>query len=105
MLVSLGVTVLLSLINIGSTVALNAIVLLTISSLDSSYMMTIGCVLAKRIRGELLPARHWTLGRAGMAINVRALLFLIPIFVFAFFPLATPVVAATIIGASLFTVG
>jgi len=87
--------VLLSLINIGSSVALNAIISLTISSLVSSYMITIGCVLLKRIRGELLPARRWTLGRAGMAINICALLFLMPIFVFSFFPLATPVVAST----------
>lgn len=49
----------------------------------------------KRIRGEPLPARRWTLGRYGYAVNVCALMFLLPIFVFSFFPLATPVVAST----------
>ena len=72
----------MSLINIGSTVALNAI-------------ETIGCVLLKRIKGEPLPARRWSLGRYGMAINVASMLFLCPLFVLAFFPLAKPVVAST----------
>ena len=94
-MVSLIVTVLLSLINIGSTVALQAIISLTISSLVSSYMITIGCVLLKRLRGEPLPYRRWSLGRYGLAINAASLCFLAPIFVFSFFPLATPVVAAT----------
>ncbi|KAK0511157.1 hypothetical protein JMJ35_006709 [Cladonia borealis] len=94
-LVSLVVTVLLSLINIGSTVALDAIISLTIGSLVSSYIITVGCILMKRIRKEPLPARRWTLGRYGFAVNVCALLFLVPIFIFSFFPLATPVVAST----------
>jgi amino acid transporter len=94
-LVSLGISILMSLINIGSSVALNAIETIIISSLMSSYMITIGCVLLKRIKGEPLPARRWTLGRYGMAINIASLLFLCPLFVFSFFPLATPVVAST----------
>ena len=49
----------------------------------------------KRIRKEPLPARRWTLGRYGFAVNVCALLFLMPIFVFSFFPLATPVIPST----------
>lgn len=90
-MVSLVVTILLSLINIGSTVALSAIISLTITSLISSYLISIGCVLLKRLRGEPLPPRRWSLGRFGMAINIAAMAFLIPIFIFAFFPLQTPV--------------
>ena len=93
--VSLVVTILLSLINIGSSVALQAIITLTISSLVSLYIITIGCVLLKRIHGEPLPYHRWTLGRYGAAVNAGALCFLAPIFVFSFFPLATPVVAST----------
>jgi amino acid transporter len=89
------VTILLSLINIGSTVALFAIISLTITSLMSSYIISISCVLLKRIRGEPLPARRWSLGRYGMLINILSLIFLIPIFIFAFFPLATPVTLQT----------
>lgn len=90
-MVSFFVTSLLSLINIGSTTALLAIVTLTIGSLMSSYIITIGCLLFKRIRGEPLPPHRWTLGRFGMAINIAALAFLLPVFVFAFFPLTSTV--------------
>ncbi|KAL4776113.1 amino acid/polyamine transporter I [Aspergillus nidulans var. acristatus] len=86
-LVSLIVTILLSLINIGSTVALAAIVSLTITSLMSAYILSIGCILLKRFRNEPLPHRRWSLGRFGMAINIAAMAFLLPVFVFAFFPL------------------
>ncbi|EIT76249.1 amino acid transporter [Aspergillus oryzae 100-8] len=90
-MVSLAVTILLSLINIGSTVALQAIVSLTITSLMSAYILSIGCVVLQRIRGEPLPPRRWSLGSFGMAINIASLLFLFPIFVFSFFPLTASV--------------
>ncbi|PYI03375.1 amino acid permease [Aspergillus sclerotiicarbonarius CBS 121057] len=90
-LVSLVVTVLLSLINIGSNLALNAIISLTITSLMSAYILSIGCVLLKRLRGEVLPPRRWSLGRFGMAINIASLAFLLPLFVFSFFPLTKTV--------------
>lgn len=90
-MVSLIVTILLSLINIGSYVALSAIVSLTITSLMSAYILSIGCILIKRFRKEPLPHRRWSLGRFGMAINLAAMVFLLPIFVFAFFPLTSTV--------------
>ncbi|OJI98561.1 hypothetical protein ASPVEDRAFT_25427 [Aspergillus versicolor CBS 583.65] len=90
-MVSLIVTILLSLINIGSYVALSAIVSLTITSLMSAYILSIGCILLKRFRKEPLPHRRWSLGRFGMAINIAAMAFLLPIFVFAFFPLTSTV--------------
>jgi len=94
-MVSLMVTILLSLINIGSTVALDAIVSLAIASLMSSYIISISCLLLKRIRGESLPPHRWTLGRWGMAINIGAICFLLPSFVFAFFPLTSTVTPTT----------
>ncbi|KAK1144573.1 hypothetical protein N8T08_005446 [Aspergillus melleus] len=90
-LVSLALTVLLSLINIGSTVALNALITLTIGSLLNSYIVTVACVAWKRISGELLPPRRWSLGRWGLYINLGALAFLIPEFVFVMFPLTSTV--------------
>lgn len=83
-------TIILALINIGSSTALNAIVSLCVVSLLTSYYITIGCVVLKRIKGEPLPARRWTLGRFGLAINIASLFFLTPIWFFAFWPLATP---------------
>ena len=87
-IVSLVLAFLVSLINLGSNVALNAINSVTISALLSSYILTIGCLLYRRLSGQPLPARRWSLGRAGMAINIASLIFLLPLFVFAFFPLA-----------------
>ncbi|KAL2829769.1 amino acid/polyamine transporter I [Aspergillus cavernicola] len=94
-LVSLIVTILLSLINIGSYVALTAIVSLTITSLMSAYILSIGCILVKRLRKEPLPHRRWSLGRFGMPINIASMAFLLPVFVFAFFPLTSSVVEQT----------
>lgn len=87
-LISLVVTSLLSLINIGSFAALNAILALTTVSLLTSYIIVISCLVLKRIRGQPLPPRRWSLGRWGLPINIIALCFLLPIYVFAFFPVA-----------------
>jgi amino acid transporter len=58
--------------SLGSSVALNAIASLT---LLSSYILSIGCFLSKRLRREPLPA-------ARFSINIIAISF----FVFCFFP-------------------
>ncbi|KAL8683006.1 MAG: hypothetical protein Q9186_001001 [Xanthomendoza sp. 1 TL-2023] len=89
--VSFGFGIIIALINLGSSVALNAIVSLTISALLSSYIVSIGCILSKRLRGEPLPHCRFSLGKWGMAINITALVFLIPFFIFCFFPTAVPV--------------
>ena len=75
--------------------ALLAISTLSSSSLLASYIVTISCVLLRRIRGQPLPFSRWSLGRFGMAINIASLCFLLPGFVFVLFPLTTPVVANT----------
>jgi amino acid transporter len=94
-LVSLVITLLVPLINLGSTVALNAFNSVVISALMSSYMLTIGCVLYRRLTHQPLPSRRWSLGRWGIVVNIASLAFLTPLFIFAFFPLATPVDAAS----------
>ena len=85
-LISLTVTSLLSLINIGSTAALNAILALTSVSLLTSYIIVISVVLLKRLRGEPLPHARWSLGKYGAVVNILALCYLFAIYVFAFFP-------------------
>lgn len=90
-LVSLTVTSLLSLINIGSTTALNAILALTVVSLLCSYMIVISLVILRRVRGQSLPSRRFNLGRLGLPINILAMCYLMPIFVFAFFPVTSTV--------------
>ncbi|KAI4120730.1 MAG: hypothetical protein LQ338_006804 [Usnochroma carphineum] len=89
--VSLGFGIVIALINLGSSVALNAIVSLTISALASSYILSIGCVISKRLRGEPMPASRFSLGRWGLAVNVIAEVFLVSFFFFCFFPTAMPV--------------
>ena len=94
-IVSLTISALLSLINIGSTVALNAITSLGAVAVMISYFLTISCVVYRRICGPALPARRWTLGSFGFAINVASLIFLIPLIFFLTWPLTTPVTAQT----------
>ncbi len=78
-------------INIGSTAALNAIASLGVVALLNSYFITICCLVWRRLRGEPLPPRRWSLGRYGLTINIFSLLFLTPIYFFALWPLSIPV--------------
>lgn len=65
----------MSLINLGSKVAFEAMLSLATVALMASYLMSIGCALLKRLRGEDLPAARWSLGRYGMAVNIVALMY------------------------------
>jgi choline transport protein len=87
LIVSLG----LSAINFGSDTALNAVLSVSNAALLFSYIMSIGCIRLKRLRGQpLLPSR-FSLGKWGGLINDVSLAFLVVGFVFSFFPEA-PVV-------------
>lgn len=46
----------MSLINLGSKVAFGAMLSLATVALMATYLMSIGCVLLKRLRGEDLPS-------------------------------------------------
>lgn len=99
--VSFVITCLLSLINLGSSVAFNAIVSLTVGAILSSYIISISCVALRKIRNDPLPHARWSLGRAGLACNIIAVLFLILVYIFAFFPLAPNPTAETMNWSSL----
>ena len=81
----------IGLINIGSTVAFNAIVSLTIAGLFTSYLTVIVLMILKRVKGENIEFGPWSLGRAGLPINIVSACFLIISVFFSFFPPATPV--------------
>jgi choline transport protein len=85
-MVSFAITVLLSMINIGSTVAFNAIASLGTAALISSYIVSISCVRIKRWRGQKLPPARWSLGKLGAPINDLSILYLLIVFIFTFFP-------------------
>ncbi|KAK3677127.1 hypothetical protein LTR78_003332 [Recurvomyces mirabilis] len=53
--------------------------------------ITISCFIWRRFNGPPLPRARWSLGRFGLPINIAALCFLLPLWFFAFWPLATPV--------------
>lgn len=93
-MISFVITVLLSLINIGSTVAFNAIASLGTAALISSYIISITCVRIKRWRGHQLPPARWSLGKLGGPINDFSILYLCLVLLMSFFP-ETAIVNAT----------
>ncbi|KAK4210261.1 amino acid transporter [Rhypophila decipiens] len=100
------ITILLSLINIGSDVAFNAIISLNVVSLMITYVCSIGSVLYRRVRHpELLPPCRWSLGRWGVAINAGGLLYSLHAFFWCFWPEGTPVTLESFNWASVMFVG
>ncbi|KAK5120617.1 hypothetical protein LTR85_005975 [Meristemomyces frigidus] len=85
---TLGITVVLSLFIIGSPVAFSILTSLSLTGLISSYLLAVGCVLAKRIRGEQFPPGRFNLGKFGFVCNGIAVCFLLVVWVFMFFPTA-----------------
>ncbi|KAF2088825.1 amino acid transporter [Saccharata proteae CBS 121410] len=81
----------LCLINLGSTLAFNIIVSLSLLALLSTYMLSIGCVLLRRLKGEYLPPARWSLGRWGLPINAFGFFYAGFVLVFSCFPTSTPV--------------
>ena len=59
-------------------------------------MISIGCVLRKRLLGEELPIARWSLGRFGTSINAFAFLYSGFAIVFSCFPPAVPVTPSTV---------
>ncbi|RMZ91198.1 hypothetical protein DV736_g1556, partial [Chaetothyriales sp. CBS 134916] len=87
---SILVVLLLSLattcLGFGSEVATNAVISLSNAGLLASYIGSVTLITLKRIRGERLLPRRWSLGRWGLPINLVALGFLWLSFVLSFFP-------------------
>ncbi|KAI5206328.1 hypothetical protein AUEXF2481DRAFT_179093 [Aureobasidium subglaciale EXF-2481] len=91
--VSLVVTSLIACINLGSSAALNAINSLGGVAILTSYIIAIGALIWRRLYGAPLPRRRWSLGRSGLWINITAVVCLLPVWFFMFWPLAQPVTA------------
>lgn len=85
----------LCLINLGSSFAFNIIISLSLLALMSTYMISIGCVLLKRIRHEPLPPARWSLGKLGLPINAFAFAFAGFAVVMSSFPGSLPVDTST----------
>lgn len=87
-LFSCFVSVLLSLINIGSTAAFEAIISLNVAALMSSYIISISCVLYRRMyEPHLLPPARWSLGsRGGPIVNAIGLSYAVFAVFWSFWP-------------------
>jgi choline transport protein len=79
------------LINLGSTFGFNIIVSLSLLALLSTYMISIGCVLRKRLLKEELPPARWSLGRLGLPVNAFAFCYSFFVIIFSCFPSEVPV--------------
>ncbi|KAI9801611.1 MAG: hypothetical protein M1825_003290 [Sarcosagium campestre] len=93
-LISLTITIIIALINIGSTAAFNSVVSLLVTSLFVSYFISISCILLKRLRGEPLPPSRWSMGRAAIPMNIIALFYIAFACIMSMFPIfykVTPV--------------
>jgi choline transport protein len=86
---------LLALINLGSSVAFNAIVSLGVAALLASYIVSISCLRIKRWRDEPLPPARWSMGKFASSVETAAILFLVVVWVFTFFPLTKQVTLQT----------
>jgi choline transport protein len=94
---SLTISCLLNLIILGSTAAFNALISLQVVALMATYIISISCVLWRRIRHpETLPPCRWTLGKAGVTVNIIALFYASFAFFWCFWPQATPVELDTV---------
>lgn len=93
--VSAVISMLLSLINIGSSVAFNAVVSLTVASFFGSYFVAIALLVWKRLTSQRIDFGPWQLGRVGLAVNGFSLCWLVITFMFSFFPIAVPATAQT----------
>lgn len=107
---TIGFTVVISLINIGSTTAFNAFLSVSVSALMATYTLSIACILVKRLSGQPLPPARWKLfgksagpgatsgglGRYGPFVNVVALIYSLWAFFWSFWPLFNHPTAETV---------
>ncbi|KAJ6191028.1 hypothetical protein N7519_001049 [Penicillium mononematosum] len=87
-LVSTIITVLLSLINIGSTAAFNAVASVMIAALFTTYILPIAAVIRVRFQPGGIPPSRFSLGIFGLPVNVFSLAWLCFAIIFTFFPTA-----------------
>lgn len=84
--VSTAVSIIISLVSLGSSLAFNIIASLSLLALMSTYMLSIGCVLLRRVRGIDLPPARWSLGRLGLPVNALAVAYSGLVVVMSCFP-------------------
>ncbi|KNG84805.1 amino acid transporter [Aspergillus nomiae NRRL 13137] len=105
-IITCAFSLIMFLINIGSGVAMNALLSLSTSPLMATYMISIACVIVRRItKSPPLPPSRWSLGRFGMPINILALVYALWAFFWSFWPVNREVTAETLNWAPVLFVG
>ncbi|KAK5118991.1 hypothetical protein LTR62_000202 [Meristemomyces frigidus] len=94
-LLSVGITIIIALINIGSTAALNTIFALLTGATSFSYALSISCLVLKRLRREPLAPARFTLGAFAVPVNILAVVYIIVAAVASFFPIFNDPTAAS----------
>lgn len=89
-----AVSFLLSFIYLGSSTAFNAIVSLTAIGLHISYILPIGFIMLRKIRGPPVAFGPFKLGKWGIPINLFSLVYLFFVIIWMPFPTELPVTAA-----------
>jgi choline transport protein len=90
------ISILLALINLGSSIAFNAILSLQLLALMSTYCISIGCVLYKRLTKQSLPPAQWSLGRWGVWVNAVGFVYSFFILFWAGWPEQQAITAVTL---------
>jgi choline transport protein len=76
LLLTSAIAVLLALLNIGSAAAFGAIISLNTVAIMLTYALSIVCVLHRRLTApHTLPPARFSLGRAGVAVNITAVTY------------------------------
>lgn len=70
-----GVAALLCLIKLVSEFAFNTILSLFLLALLSCYMLSLSCLVLRRLSSTPLPPARWSLGRFGLPINIFAIAY------------------------------
>jgi len=86
---------LLCLINLGSTLAFNIIVSLSLLALLSTYTMSVGCILWRRVKNQPLPPARWSLGKWGIWVNGAGFAYSLFAMIWCCFPTSLPVDASS----------
>lgn len=94
-LLSVPFTAALSLINLGTRVAFNAVLSLATIGLMATYVLSISCIMLRRIRKQALPRARWSLGKAGLPVNCIGLAYASWSCFWSFWPVENGVTAAT----------
>ncbi|KAK5689934.1 hypothetical protein LTR17_026115 [Elasticomyces elasticus] len=77
---------LLSLIIVGSSVAFNVFLSFGNAGIMTSYVVIIGCITYRRVDGNMFPPTKFSLGKAGLFVNMSAFSYLLVALIFTFFP-------------------